>query len=111
MGTRLPLCLRIFLAAVTAAMLVPAGNAHAQVAELPRVRLQLQWLHQAQFTGFYVASTLGYYEREGIDVELIPGGVGSDGASIDQLKVLREGRADVAVAWLSSALMARRSGF
>jgi hypothetical protein len=30
------------------------------------VRLQLQWSHQAQFVGYYVAEARGFYEREGI---------------------------------------------
>ncbi len=42
------------------------------------LRVQLLWHHQAQFAGFYVADALGYFEREGISVELLPGGPGID---------------------------------
>jgi len=38
-----------------------------------KVRLQLQWFPQAQFAGYYAAQELGYYEAEGIEVEIIPG--------------------------------------
>ena len=43
-------------------------------AELDTVRLQLQWVPQAQFGGYFAAQELGYYEDEGLDVELVDGG-------------------------------------
>ncbi|NTW39942.1 MAG: ABC transporter substrate-binding protein, partial [Cellulomonadaceae bacterium] len=42
--------------------------------ELTPVKLQLQWLTQAQFAGYYAAVAQGYYEDEGLDVEIIPSG-------------------------------------
>jgi NitT/TauT family transport system substrate-binding protein len=39
-----------------------------------KVRMQLKWVPQAQFMGFYVAAEKGYYADEGLDVELLPGG-------------------------------------
>ena len=42
--------------------------------ELDAVRLQLQWVPQAQFGGYFAAQELGYYEEEGLDVELVDGG-------------------------------------
>lgn len=39
-----------------------------------KVRLQLKWLPQAQFTGYYVAKEKGYYKAEGLDVDFLPGG-------------------------------------
>jgi NitT/TauT family transport system substrate-binding protein len=86
------------------------GAAHAQN-DLPLVRLQLQWFHQAQFAGYYVAHALRFYEREGVTVEFIQGGPPIPGApAIDSLQMLAFGAADVAVAWSSSALAFRRSG-
>lgn len=38
--------------------------------ELERVSLQLQWLHQFQFAGFYMAKEKGYYRDAGLDVEI-----------------------------------------
>jgi len=32
------------------------------------VTLQLQWVTQAQFAGYYVALDKGFYEAEGLDV-------------------------------------------
>jgi len=43
-------------------------------AEMTSVRLQLQWAPQAQFAGYFAALEEGYYEEEGIDLEIVPGG-------------------------------------
>jgi NitT/TauT family transport system substrate-binding protein len=39
-----------------------------------KVRIQLCWVPQAEFAGFYVAKAKGYYEAEGLEVEIVPGG-------------------------------------
>ena len=51
------------------------------------VSLQLQWAPQAQFAGYFAADREGYYEDEGLTVNILPGGpdvqpqvVGSDAA-------------------------------
>lgn len=38
------------------------------------VKVQLRWLHQFQFAGYYIALEKGYYAEQGLNVELIPGG-------------------------------------
>ncbi|MBA4170187.1 MAG: ABC transporter substrate-binding protein [Chloroflexi bacterium] len=43
-------------------------------AEMTAARLQLQWAPQAQFAGYFAALEEGYYEEEGIDLEIVPGG-------------------------------------
>src|SRR5687767_13000076 len=70
-----------------------------------RIRLQLMWQHQAQFAGIYAAVQKGFYERERLRVELIEGGPG-----INPVDVLAKGDADVALAWLPSAIDARVRG-
>jgi len=70
-----------------------------QETEMDTVTLQLKWIEQAQFMGFLVADELGYYEEEGIDIEILPGGVG-----INPIDVLIAGDADVAVAWTGNVL-------
>jgi NitT/TauT family transport system substrate-binding protein len=57
-------------AAPSAASAAPSSPA----AELTKVRLQLQWVPQAQFAGFFAAKAEGYYEAAGLDVELVAGG-------------------------------------
>lgn len=44
------------------------------VQALEQVRLQLRWLHQFQFAGYYVALEKGYYRDAGLDVKILPGG-------------------------------------
>ncbi len=95
--------LRAVAAILFALLQVSAMPAAAQTPD--RVRLQLMWYHQAQFAGIYVALHKGFYERERIAVELIEGGPG-----ISPVEVLATGEVDVALAWLPSAIDARRHG-
>ena len=97
------------MALALASFAVLSGPARAG-ADQPTIRFQLQWFHQAQFAGFYVAAEQGYYEREGINVELIPGGIRPDGTTIDPLQALADGTADLANVGLAAALLARRAG-
>lgn len=74
---------------------------HGQTVSTPQstpIRVQLQWSDQAQFAGFYTAKARRYFEAQGLKVELIPGGPG-----INPIQSLKDGHADVAVAWLTSA--------
>jgi NitT/TauT family transport system substrate-binding protein len=50
----------------------PAGESPA--GETTAVRLQLQWVPQAQFAGYFAALEQGYYDAAGLDVEIVPGG-------------------------------------
>jgi uncharacterized membrane protein YeiH/ABC-type nitrate/sulfonate/bicarbonate transport system substrate-binding protein len=91
------------VAAILFALLYACVPAAAQAPD--RVRLQLMWYHQAQFAGIYAAIHKGFYARERIAVELIEGGTG-----INPVDVLAMGAADVTLAWLPSAVDARRRG-
>jgi len=66
------------------------------------VRLQLQWVTQAQFAGYYVALDKGYYDAENLDVSILPGG-----PDIAPPQVLAGGGADAMLNWMPSALAAR----
>ena len=44
------------------------------------VTVQLKWVHQAQFAGFYWAQEKGYYARENLKVHFREGGQGIDSA-------------------------------
>ncbi|MBP0574329.1 ABC transporter substrate-binding protein, partial [Mycobacterium tuberculosis] len=48
------------------------GIAAAEAAD--KVTLQLKWVTQAQFAGYYVAQAKGYYKEAGLDVAIKPGG-------------------------------------
>ena len=69
------------------------------------LRVQLRWLPQAQFAGFYVAKDHEFFRREGLSVSLEPGG-----PSVNGLQRLRDGEVDVTIAWTSDALDMRRQG-
>jgi NitT/TauT family transport system substrate-binding protein len=77
------------------------GMAQAQ----DEVNLQLQWVTQAQFAGYYVALENGYYDEENLDVNIMPGG-----PDIAPPQVLAGGAADVMLNWMPSALAAREPG-
>lgn len=91
--------MKTFLTGVALAAL-GAGTAYAE-----DVKLQLKWVTQAQFAGYYVAQEKGFYEEEGLDVEIMPGG-----PDISPTQVMAGGGADVTVDWLPSALAAREKG-
>jgi len=83
------------------AMSLIAGSALAA----EKVVLQLKWVAQSQFAGYYVAKDKGFYEEEGLDVEIKPGG-----PDIAPEQVIAGGGADVIVAWAGGALAARDKG-
>jgi NitT/TauT family transport system substrate-binding protein len=69
------------------------------------VTLQLKWVTQAQFAGYYVAQAKGFYEEEGLNVTIKPGG-----PDIAPTQVIAGGGADVIVEWMPAALAAREKG-
>ena len=69
------------------------------------VTLQLKWVTQAQFAGYYVAKEKGYYDAEGLNVTILPGG-----PDIAPEQVIAGGGADVIVDWMPAALAAREKG-
>ena len=75
------------------------------VSAADEVRLQLQWVTQAQFAGYYVALKKGYYSDEDLDVTILPGG-----PDIAPPQVLAGGGADAMLNWMPSALAAREKG-
>jgi NitT/TauT family transport system substrate-binding protein len=86
---------------ITAAFLA----AMASGANAEDVKLQLKWVTQAQFAGYYVAQAKGFYEEEGLNVTILPGG-----PDIAPTQVIAGGGADVVIDWMPSALAAREKG-
>ena len=76
----------------------PAGAAD-------KVTIQLKWVTQSQFAGYYVAQAKGYYKAAGLDVTINPGG-----PDIAPEQVIAGGGADVIVDWMPAALAAREKG-
>jgi NitT/TauT family transport system substrate-binding protein len=84
----------------------PAGSeSPITTGELKPVKLQLQWLTQAQFAGYYAAVDQGYYTDAGLDVQILEGAV-----DITPQTVLAQGNADFAIAWVPKALQSREQG-
>nr|WP_111300961.1 ABC transporter substrate-binding protein [Paracoccus saliphilus] len=77
----------------------------AGAAQAEDLTLQLKWVTQAQFAGYYVAQDKGFYEEEGLNVTILPGG-----PDIAPTQVLAGGGADVIVEWMPAALAAREKG-
>lgn len=70
-----------------------------------KVTLQLKWVTQAQFGGYYVAEDKGFYDEVDLDVEIKPGG-----PDIAPPQVIAGGGADVIIDWMPSALASREKG-
>ena len=77
----------------------------AGVAKAEDVTLQLKWVTQAQFAGYFVAKDKGFYEEEGLNVTILPGG-----PDVAPTQVIAGGGADVVIDWMPSALAAREKG-
>jgi NitT/TauT family transport system substrate-binding protein len=89
-------------AVATAALLALCASA-AEAAE--KLTLQLKWVTQAQFAGYFVAKDKGFYDEVGLDVTIKPGG-----PDINPSQVIAGGGADVVVDWMPSALATREKG-
>jgi NitT/TauT family transport system substrate-binding protein len=74
--------------------------------ETASVRLQLQWAPQAQFAGYFAADELGYYEEEGLDVDIIDGGPDV----IPQQVGSAEDGPEFTISWVPKVLEAREAG-
>ncbi len=101
---------RWVVSALLAAVLVLAATVglatRAQAAsKLTNITLQLKWVPQAQFAGYYAASLKGFYKAEGLNVTLKNGG-----PNIIPEQVVASGQAQFGVDWLPSLLAARDKG-
>ena len=90
---------RLMISSAVLALLAGAANA------ADPLTLQLKWVTQAQFAGYYVAKDKGFYDEENLDVTIQPGG-----PDIAPTQVLAGGGADVTVEWMPAALAAREKG-
>jgi len=74
-------------------------------ADVTPVRLQLQWVTQSQFAGYYAALEQGYYADEGLDVTILEGAV-----EIVPQQVVAAGEAEFGIAWVPKMLASREQG-
>jgi len=87
--------------AASAALGLSFTAAHAA----DKVTIQLKWVAQAQFAGYFVAKEKGFYKDAGLDVTINPGG-----PDVAPPQVIAGGGADVVVDWMPSALASREKG-
>ena len=73
--------------------------------EKTSVSVQLQWLPQAQFMGYYVAKAKGYYDEVGLDVNIVSGG-----GDISETTAVYNGTVDFGVTWVSNLINANAGG-
>jgi NitT/TauT family transport system substrate-binding protein len=87
-------------------ILLSAGCKPPEIEQPPdEVTVQLKWVHQAQFAGFYVAEQQGFYAEENLDVTFLPGGVG-----IDMYQAVVDEEADFGVVDASSLIVECNEG-
>jgi NitT/TauT family transport system substrate-binding protein len=73
--------------------------------EKTSVAIQLKWLPQAQFMGYYVAQAKGYYSDVGLNVTITPGG-----GDISETTAVYNGSVDFGVTWVSNLINANAGG-
>ena len=91
--------------AATNTTAAPAATTAPASGAMDKVRLQLKWLHQAQFAGYYVAADKGYYKAMNLDVEILPGG-----PDVAPAQKVLNGAADIGIDWVGSLLSNRDKG-
>jgi NitT/TauT family transport system substrate-binding protein len=97
---------RLLALGVIATFAVTAcGGGAATAGPTTHVKLQLQWVTQAQFAGYYAAVDQGFYKAQGLDVEILIGG-----PQVNNVQVVASGGADIGVAWLPNLLRSREGG-
>jgi NitT/TauT family transport system substrate-binding protein len=82
-----------------------ASPAKNESAKLTKVTLQLKWVAQAQFAGYYAARAKGYYKQVGLDVNIKPGG-----PDIIPETIVAAGQAQFGLDWLPSLMSSRDKG-
>ena len=82
-----------------------ASPARQSKATATKVTLQLKWVTQAQFAGYYAAAAKGYYKQAGLDVKIKVGG-----PEVTPEQVVAGGQAQFGLDWLPSLLAFRDKG-
>lgn len=95
---------RLVLLVVAMLAITGISNVFAQDDLVP-VRLQLQWVAQSQFAGYYAALDQGFYEDMGLDVTILEGAV-----EIVPQQVVASGGAEFGIAWVPKVLESNEQG-
>lgn len=95
----------VLLAAGSATARTTGANGGAATRATTKAHLQLIWIAQNQFAGYYVALKKGWYAANGIDLKITPGG-----PDTNVTQSVATGRADFGVSFVTAALPAREHG-
>ena len=87
------------------ALVLSLGVQSGTVVAADDLTLQLKWVTQGQFAGYYVAKDKGYYEDEDLNITIKPGG-----PDIAPPQIIAGGGADVIIEWMPAALASREKG-
>ena len=82
-----------------------AAPADEGCAEMTPVKLQLQWVTQSQFAGYFAAVDQGFYAAHCLDVTILEGAV-----DIVPQQVVASGQAEFGLAWVPKVLASRSEG-
>ena len=69
------------------------------------IKVQMKWLPQCQFMGYYVADAKGFYDEVGLNVDIISGG-----GDIGETTAVQNGTVDFGVTWVSNLISADAAG-
>lgn len=97
------ICVGVLLGVLLVACGAPETGGSAAAKD--KVTLQLKWVAQGQFAGYYAAEDQGYYDAENLDVTIRPGG-----PDIVPEQVVAGGQAQFGINWLPSLLSNREQG-
>ena len=95
----------VAVGALAALAIGGAASAAPQRTQVDKVTVQLKWVPQAQFAGYYAALKMGFYKKAGLDVTIKPGG-----PDIIPEQVVASSQAQFGIDWLPSLLAARDKG-
>src|SRR5260370_27695087 len=96
---------RVFALGMVAALVFGACAGASAPGGTTKVRLQLQWVAESQFAGYYAAVAKGYYKDVGLDVEIKQGG-----PDIVPQQVVASDGAEFGLAWVPKMLASREAG-
>jgi ABC-type nitrate/sulfonate/bicarbonate transport system substrate-binding protein len=83
----------------------PTEASRVAANQTERIKVQLQWVHQAQFAGLYVAVQKGYFRDENLEVELVEGGPG-----VSPIDVVLNGKADIGLMTADQLMLRSAAG-
>lgn len=102
----LPRSFTVYILAVGLVLgLTSCGRVSPTPASLTPITVQLSWLHQAEFSGFYAADQQGYFEAEGLAVTFLEGG-----PEVNFIAPVVNGTAQFGIAQPADVILARAAG-